>query len=172
MPTVNRLRWLFLVLGLLGFRADAEPVPEYDLKATYLYNFALFTEWPAGNAGDGSFRLCVLGKDPFGPALRRIEGKLVGGRPIAVARLTTLSAIRQCQLLFVTEREAENMSRIFAELGEASVLTVTDVPAGPPAAITLAVDNQRLVFDVALPRAQAASLVLSSKLLKLARRAQ
>jgi len=36
---------LVLCTGLGNARGD--DVPEYELKAAFVYNFALFTEWPA-----------------------------------------------------------------------------------------------------------------------------
>jgi uncharacterized protein DUF4154 len=44
---------------------------EYEVKATYLYKFGRFVEWPTKVEGD-SFSICVLGQDPFGPALNAI----------------------------------------------------------------------------------------------------
>lgn len=156
---------LLLVLARPAVAADS--VPEYEMKATYLYNFALYTEWPV-ISGD-HFNLCILGPDNFGNSLRRLEGKLLHGKPILLARLSSLSAIRTCHLLFVSDKEASSMPRIMAELGNAPVLVVTDVPVSPRPAVVMSIENQRLLFDVDLQRARAASLTLSSKLLKLAR---
>src|ERR1700685_4603397 len=42
---------------------------EYQVKAVYLYNFSKFVEWPATAEKENSFAICILGRDPFGPAL-------------------------------------------------------------------------------------------------------
>src|ERR1700722_10108529 len=42
---------------------------EYQVKAVYLYNFSKFVEWPATAEKQNSFAICILGHDPFGPAL-------------------------------------------------------------------------------------------------------
>src|ERR1700756_4784994 len=62
---------IFLV-SVAGFPVSTRSdTLEYAVKAAYLYKFTPFVEWPASAfAGPGSpFNVCVLGDDPFGPAL-------------------------------------------------------------------------------------------------------
>ncbi|MEJ6000365.1 YfiR family protein [Paucibacter soli] len=154
-------------------QAGAQAVPEYAMKATYLYNFMVFAEWPNQEAHgtQDSLQLCVFGPDNFGAALNALEGKSVHGRKLAVQRASSLASLRRCHLLFVTEREAPNMAAILQVLGEAPVLTVADSPLASGAAILLSLDGQRLVFDVNLQRIKKAGITLSSKVLQLARSA-
>lgn len=162
---------LLLLSGLLCSlpyqHVRAEAVAEYDLKAAYLYNFSVFTDWPV--LSDETFNFCLLGPDNFGPALKRLESKTVHQKPVLIARLSSLTAIRRCQLLFIHEREAPNMRRILAELGDAPVLTVTDSPLVQGAMIMLTVEGARLVFDIALQRMRTTGLNPRAKLLPLAR---
>lgn len=155
-------------------QATAPPVPEYTMKATYLYNFMVFTEWPntdssVPNAPREGLNLCVFGQDNFGSALSNLEGKNVNGRRLSVQRLNHLPGIKKCHLLFVTEREAPNMQSIQSSIGDAPVLTVTDSPLASTAAIMLTVDGNRLVFDVNVQRVKKQGINLSSKVLQLAR---
>jgi hypothetical protein len=73
-------------LALLSFALPirAEPLPEYRLKTAFLYNFALFTEWPSDVGG--TLHVCVHGADPFGTELDALQGKSVGERSIVVQR--------------------------------------------------------------------------------------
>jgi hypothetical protein len=168
-----------LVLAGLGLplsacaQAQAQAVPEYVMKATYLYNFMIFAEWPSAEAGapqDG-LNLCVLGQDSFGEALSNLEGKNVNGRRLSVSRLNGLAGIKKCHLLFITEQEAPNMQAIQKHLADAPVLTVADTPVATGAAILLSLDGKRLVFDVNMQRAKKVGITLSSKVLQLARSA-
>jgi hypothetical protein len=173
-----------LIAGLLSLgsgvpaaslaQATAPPVPEYVMKATYLYNFMVFTEWPNPDASSPSLpreglNLCVFGQDSFGSALANLEGKNVNGRRLSVQRLNHLPGIKKCHLLFVTEREAPNMQSIQNSIGDAPVLTVADSPLATSAAIMLTVDGNRLVFDVNVQRVKKQGINLSSKVLQLAR---
>ncbi len=155
---------LFCRIGLA-----ADPVPEYAMKATYLYNFAIFTEWPTSSSD--TFNLCILGQDNFGPALNGIEGKKVHGSRLAIARLSSLHNLKSCQILFIGEQEAANMRKILDMLGDAPVLTVTDAAAqtASGAIIRLSLDGQRLAFDINAEAAHRSQLHISSKLLQLAK---
>ena len=48
--------------------SPAEALGEYQVKATFLYHFSKFVDWPASTfkATNGYLRICVMGKDPFG----------------------------------------------------------------------------------------------------------
>jgi len=159
-----------LLFGLLCVTASAA-IPEYLMKATYLYNFMVFTEWPGADMAASSepLNLCVIGQDNFGSALDTLEGKSANGRRIEVSRLTSRAAVRKCHLLFVAEKEAANMPAIQSAIGDAAVLTVADTPAANGATIMLSLDGKRLVFDINMQRAKRSGLTLSSKLLQLAR---
>jgi len=85
-------------------RADdtAKAVPEYAMKAVYLYNFAQLTEWPATLAtGRESFNLCVIGPDEIVAALEPLRGRRVNQQHLRLLRITESSEARQCQMLFV-----------------------------------------------------------------------
>jgi hypothetical protein len=146
-------------------------VPEYLMKATYLYNFMVFSEWPASDTlmPSAPLNLCVLGPDNFGNALDRLAGKSANGHRIDIVRLSGLGNLRKCHLLFVTEHEAPNMQAIQTAIGDAAVLTVADTPVASGAAILLALDGKRLVFDVNMQRVKKVGVNLSSKVLQLAR---
>ena len=53
---------------------------EKALKVAFLYNFALFTEWPPEI--DSTLHLCILGHEPYGRELEELQGKPVSARTI------------------------------------------------------------------------------------------
>jgi len=163
--------WCVLVGLACVMQAKGQAVPEYTLKATYLYNFMVFADWPrqAEPKSAGPMLLCVLGPDSFGSALSNLEGKNINGRKLAVVRLKGYSELKSCHLLFITEREAPNMNAIQNALGDAPVLTVADTPVAVGSAILLTIEGSRLVFDINMPKVKRAGLALSSKVLQLAR---
>ncbi len=165
------LPWLLsLVLLALAPRAWSDGLPEYRLKAAFLYNFALFTEWPAevGN----TLNLCVYGEDPFGPEIDGLEGKLVGERRVVVLRPTSIESLKRCQIVFVDSSAASSLPHVIAALHGAAVLTVADSPGAVDqgAALNMSVVMGRTTFEANLEAARSAQLVLSSKLLRLATR--
>ena len=145
----------------------AQALPELDLKATYAYNFAALTQWPP--APRASFNFCVFGDDGLADAMRGLEGKALHGRSVAVARLGALTAIRDCDLLYVGKDEAPNLPRIAELLADAPVLTVTDAPQPQPAAVVIVAEGRRLAFEGDVERCHRAGLKPGSALLGLAR---
>ncbi len=157
--------------GLVG-TARAGAIPEYALKASYLFNFMVYTQWADNGTGGerpAALNLCVLGQDNFGAALNALEDKSVNGVRVSVTRLLGMSGIKKCHLLFVTEREVGNLPAINRFIGDAPILVVADTPDASEAAILLSLEGKRLVFDINLPRIKRSGLVLSSKVLQLAR---
>jgi YfiR/HmsC-like len=163
------LPWLLSLL-LLAPRAWSDGLPEYRLKAAFLYNFALFTEWPSevGN----TLNLCVYGADPFGPEIDGLEGKAVGERRIVVHRPPRIESLKDCQVVFVASSATSSLPQVIASLHGAAVLTVADSPgaADQGVALNMNVVMGRTTFEANLQAARSAKLVLSSKLLRLATR--
>ena len=162
---------LSLLAGLpLSLRAQApDAVPEYTMKAAYLYNFALLTTWPvAASAPDQNFNLCFYGQDEFGPALDKLNGKDVNGQKVRVLRLDRPEEALQCQLIFINEPNASRLDRLTGVLGHAPILTVADDKPGQSVMISLTPQNQRLAFTINASATKSAKLQFSSKLMRLA----
>ena len=67
-----------------------------QVKAGFLYNFAQFIEWPtqAFTSSDMPFTMCVTG-DSFDGALNKtVDRQLIGGRRIAVRRMSPTGRTR------------------------------------------------------------------------------
>jgi hypothetical protein len=164
--------WRHRIVGLLLMATTvahaAEPVPEYELKAAFLYNFMLFTEWP-GKPGE-NLTLCLYGQDRFGAALDPIEGKPVKNAGIRILRPDALSQLRGCHVLFVADSEMPGLQRILEAVKGAPVLTVADSKGAARAGvmINLTLVEQHVTFEINAAAARAAGLNISSKLLRLA----
>lgn len=177
------LRTLYLLACLLAAptavaqarSADTDKaLPEYAMKAAYIYNFAQLTDWPADPVGnkDGAFTVCVFGQDELVSALEKLRGRTVNGKALKVVRIGAVPEIKQCQLLYVGEGEGERGGRLFQSLRGTPILTVTDDPraARQGAMLQIVPDERRLAFEVDLDATRQSQLQLSSKLLNLARR--
>jgi len=153
---------------------NGKAMPEYAMKAAYLYNFAQLTEWPVppdGNQNE-TFTVCVFGQDEVVSALEKLLGRTINGKPLKILRINGVAEIKQCQLLYVGEGDSDRGGRLFQLLRGTPVLTVTDDPraAHQGAMLQIVPDERRLAFEVNLQAANQSQLRLSSKLLNLARR--
>ena len=169
------LNLALLLTGPSETRADSIPlaIPEYTMKAAYLYNFAQLTDWPMqSGASDGVFNLCVFGQDEVLSALESLRRKTINGHQLRPVRITESSDARQCHLLYVGEMDAGRAGRVLDSLRKAPILTVTDDPRLTRSGVMLLIvpEERRLSFEVNVEVARSAQLKFSSKLLGLAKR--
>jgi hypothetical protein len=146
---------------------------EYEVKATYLSKFGRFVEWPAGItlAQSDSFSICVLGQDPFGPALNdMIADETIAGKSVLAKRISVPQDAVNCHVLFISSSENTRLKQILIMLGDTSVLTVSDLPEFTKRGgmVQFISEGDRVRFEVNLAIAERAGLTLSSELLKVA----
>lgn len=148
--------------------APAADGGEAALVVAYLYNFALYTEWPSPPA---AFEFCLIGKDEFGDAPQALERKEISGRPIRVRHLTSQEVPAECNVLFIAASEKTRMAKLLDQLAGRPVLTVTDVglEGESLAMVQLSHEQGRLSFSANLTAARAAGLNFSAKMLRIAR---
>lgn len=155
--------------------AAAAPVPEFELKAAFVYNFALFTDWPADAQFEaGVLNLCVHPTSAMRPALGSLNDRMIKGRKIAVRQLAAPEGIRACHVFFAGAADRDRWPQIRKALASAPVLTIADDEeiGHDGSIVTLSSEGSRIVFDIDLRAARQARLMLSSKLLRLARSVQ
>jgi len=158
---------------LLAVFVPAQQPSEYDVKAVYLLNFLKFVQWPdsAFASPDSPITICILGRDPFGSTIDSVvQDEQVEGRKVVVRRISEPPASHKaCQLIFAAGNPRET-APLLASLRPGE-LTVgegeTFVREGGMIAFIL--ENRRVRFDINRSAAEEAGLVLSSKLLSVAR---
>jgi hypothetical protein len=169
MLTALVLAWALLVTP--GLDAQSPKPTDYDVKAAYLYNFGRFVEWPLKAAQDGSFTVCILGQDPFGPTLdATLSGETIGGKTVVAKRISGPEESGGCQILFLSLTEGSHLNKIISAVNKEPVLTVSDMPqfAQRGGMIQFVLEGKKVRFEVNLTATQHAGLTLSSELLKVA----
>ena len=160
-------------IGASDLSAQNSKPQEYEVKATYLYNFARFVEWPAVavEAKGNSFDVCVLGQDPFGPTLDAVvAGETIAGKTVSAKRVSKPQDAAACRVLYISSSEENRLREVLAALDKSAVLTVSDIPrfSQRGGMIQFVQENNKIRFEVNLASATAAGLSLSSELLKVA----
>ena len=143
---------------------------EYQLKAVFLFNFAQFVDWQPA-AAQAPLLIGILGDDPFGTFLdETVRGERVGVRPIEIRRYREIREIETCNILFISRSETERVGQILAALQNRPILTVSDGEefAQRGGMIQFVNDKSRIRLRINLEAAQAANIVISSKLLRVA----
>jgi hypothetical protein len=154
-------------------QTQSEPKDEYALKAVFLYNFCRFIDWPksAFASPNEPIVIGVIGEDPFGSLLKEaVQGETSRGRPIQIEHYSKPDAIGHCHLLFVSHSEAGRTEKILSSVSGKSVVTVgeTDAFLDRGGMIALTADKNRVRLHINPSLLRAASLDVSSKLLRVA----
>jgi hypothetical protein len=178
---MRQLSVFLLMLAVATGQARAQlpaGAGETELKAAILFNFAMFTEWPADTLpANAPLRLCVFQGNGMLTALSGLQEKQVNGHRISVRTLPAApggAQLAACHLLVLDAQDRDRWALLKHDLATSSVLTVADdrIIGASGAMISFGIDNRRVGFDVDLAPVRQARLVLSSKLLRLARSVQ
>lgn len=157
-------------LPALAPHVEAQPPREADVEAAYLFHFTKFLRVPGRPATD-AFTIGVLGRTPLHSSLVRItEHEQVDGRPIHILYVTSPEDARRCDILFISDGEAQRLDHDLDMVGTADVLTVSDAPdfLSHGGMVQFVLSGARVRFSVNLEAVRRTHLQLSSELLKVA----
>lgn len=173
------LRWLragalgLAFLGPLLSTAIAAGVDDYKVKASFLYNFAKFVEWPSQDMVglEGEVRLCVLGSDKTSAVLAEaLDGQAAGKRRVTVRTIDDLTSASWCRIIFVTKESDVEPEVIANSLGAASILTVGEIDefAARGGMVNFISSDNKVRFEINEAAARRSGLKISSQLLRVA----
>jgi hypothetical protein len=144
------------------------------LKAAFLYNFAKFTEWPAGALGPSEpLVMCVINDRAVGDQLVELtKDKVIDGHALVVSTKKSDAAdLGSCRVLFASGLDAKRSAVLIDSVVDRPVFTVSDLDgfAQRGGVAGLFVENGTMRFAINLEAVQRAKVRLSSKLLSLAK---
>jgi len=146
---------------------------EAKVKAAYIYNFTIFTDWATekNEALTDPINICVFGTDAMGGLLEELSDRMVKGRPLKVLRLKEISKNNKCHVFFISRSEEQQLPLILQKLHGANVLTVSDIPrfSQRGGVIGFMIESERVRIEINLRAAKQAGLKFSAKLMEIAR---
>jgi hypothetical protein len=151
-----------------------KPSLEYQVKASMIFNFLQFVEWPAEvmEAFPSVFPICLSGYDRFGSALEVMEREVVRGRRLKFQNIDSGAPeeITNCLALFVGNDQTAREVEILGLLQNRSILTIGESGQflDHGGIINLSLEDGRVTFEVNRAAALRARLNLSSRLLRIA----
>ena len=130
------------------------------IKAAYLYNFAMFVEWPrdAFASPDAPLVIGIVGATRSGRrSTSAVENKRINKRRIVVERVQSQQDLRHCQILFIAASERARIGELSQRLQSQPILIVDDAPEpGKRAgAVEFVVDDNKVGFEINLDAARA-----------------
>jgi hypothetical protein len=148
---------------------------ETDVKATFVYQFSRYAEWPSAIMSahrQSPFTVCTVSDGPFDRSLDKVlDGEMFEGRPMVRKVPDNLLETRGCQMLYIGDIEPERVKALLASVDGQPVLTVGEAPdflkwGGQ---ILLVRDGDRVRFDINLAAVRQNNIVLRSQLIRVAR---
>jgi hypothetical protein len=148
-------------------------VSEEDVKAAVLYHLIQFVDWPS-EKNSGVYRICVAGDTATSTALQHVtQGRLVRSHPIQIERISGPVEARGCHILFIRACAKPRLAQYLMSVRDSGILTVGEQPGFLQSGgmIELFFQGQRVGVSLSSETIQRSRLIVSSKLLRLDRRA-
>jgi hypothetical protein len=148
----------------------AQGVPASNLKAAFTLNFLKFTTWP--NLQAGPLVVCVSSENNVFEAMTAaFAGQSIDGRSTRITRVAPEASVRDCQLLYISERDPKQFATTMDEAGGLPMLTISDADRSSKrgAIVELFTEDGRLRFAINIDTLDRSRLKMSSRLLALAR---
>lgn len=169
---IARLVLVLLILPVQAYVASQELTAENPnrVKAAFLRNFAHYVTWPSSAFPDGlgPWRVCIVGRDPFGDMLENtFKGRTEQGHPFEIYRADTLRKLPGCHIVFVALDDPVARRAILGELKGKPILTVGDAPEflREGGVIRFQVED-RVRMSINLDQARAVSLAVQTRMLE------
>jgi hypothetical protein len=139
-------------------------------RAGFLYNCALFVDWPRASFTGDVLTIGVFGDDAMSDVVEEMDGRTVNGRTIAVVSMRSLGELDRTHILYVTGGPAE-VRAVLERVGSAPTLTVSEQDGftSDGGVVRLFTDQGRLRFEINMTQAERAGLRVSAKMLGLAK---
>lgn len=173
---------VLVIILSAGIPASAQPapqdppeaLPEYVLKAGFLYNLAKYVEWPAEafEQPNSPITIGIVGADPFGAVLEKVlTAKTAKNRPFQFHRFAGPETIQRCHILFIARSVKDKVPEILLKTQSWPVLTVGETEGFPQAggAANILIENEKPKLEVNPEAAEKARLTIDAKVLRLAR---
>lgn len=154
-----------LVLGLSTYAQ----VDEYRAKATFVYNFSKFFEWPITERA-GNFIIGVVGSNSMASNLEKVTaGKSITGQQIQVVSFRNSDEVSKCHVIFVSSASVSSMESIKSKTGHYTLI-VTDSEGAiqKGSAINFFLESEKLKYEFSGSNAESMGLKYHSQLEQMA----
>lgn len=156
-----------VIPGSTSTAADAR-LTEAQAKALFLYNCAMFVQWPPA-AMRNEFLIGIIGADVAAAVADMVQGRRVDGRVLHARVVAPNDDLRQYHIVFVGDRARMTAEQI-AAVRDVPVLTVGEASdfTASGGIVRLYTEQERLRFEINMKHVERAGLQVSAKMLALA----
>jgi hypothetical protein len=155
--------------SLVAVSFTGPDIDEYQVKATFVVNFAKYVDWST-NATENDFAIGIVGPSEITAPLEKLaDGRKVNARNMKVLQWDPVKPA-PCNILFVAHSESWRLPRLAKDFAGKGVLLVSEdnLRPSPSAGINLIKEENRIKFEINQAAVKQAGLRLSAQLQLLA----
>jgi len=166
-----------LIIAFSCISANFQQIPELNetdtasvIKASFIYNFCKYVDWPAENK-KGNFVISVMGGSNLHKELvEQYNTKQIGSQQLEIRKLSKTLNISSCHVLYVGAECTDILPEIAKALEDKPTLIVADSKGALQrgAALNFVVDGTQLKFELNESNASKRDLFVGSTLKSLA----
>jgi hypothetical protein len=164
--------WL-LAVAWAPLRADETTLPEQQIKAAYILNFARYASWPSPMLADARTPLvvCLIGQGAADIA-RQLQSRAAGNRPLELRMLARPEDADECHAIYIGPSERPRQGALLARLRDQAVLTIGDSASflADGGMINMMLVEGTIRFEINLTAAKRSGMSLNPRVLALAER--
>lgn len=165
--------WAAALLPAFAAASDDAALPEPQIKAAYILNFARYASWPAAAFADARAPLvvCMLGQGTADIA-QQLQSRAAGGHPLELRSIARIDDSAGCHALYVAPTERAHQAALLARLHDQAILTIGDSSTflTDGGMINLLLVDGSIRFEVNLAAAKRGGMSLNPRVLALAER--
>ena len=152
---------------------EATVLPEYQVKALFLFNFTKYVDWPseAFARADSPIMIGVLGDSGINEELKKaVATKTVNGRKIMIQETASEEDWSKCHIIFIGSSEKTRLPAILAKIRALPILTVGEAGGflDQGGIINFTKKDDRIRLEIDLEAARLARVQIRSQLLSVA----
>lgn len=164
------ISFLFVSADLVKFKAPGTADAPTKIKATFLYNFTKYIEWPE-EYKQGNFIIGVMGNNTLYNDLSTFfSTKTLGTQKYEVKYFSKAADITRCHMIFIPADYSGSVNEVITKVKGKSTLIVTDKTgmAKQGAAINFVSIDNKQKFELNKSNVEKYDLKVSSSLVNLA----
>lgn len=158
-----------LLLGSPTWRIHEQPRNPV-LKAERIESFARYIQWPEEANASGAFIIKVWNDEYFAEHAKYLfTGRKIKNRQVEISHITNVDGIFPCNILYLGNVKDEHLAALLKVLDRKPILTIGDSVGLADKGLIINFLNEGEKFEINYPASQKANLVVSSRLLEVAK---
>ena len=161
-----------LIIGIIYTGQTYAFQTEPELKSAIILNILMFIDWPVSSlSNEKELTLCYIENSLVNNELIKLNKKVIKSKVLNV-RYVELNEISMCHAIYIDTKSISLLTKIVINLNNEPILLITDSPGALTngSMLNLEVVQDKIIFDINLYAVKRNGLVISSKVLRLARK--